>query len=95
VNFPSLPGFGGRLFAQFKDRELALACVQAWNDYILDEWCAAGPEGLFVPMVITPIWDPPAAAKEIQRCAGYSVAEIDRFEATGVVVPPGAVPEHS
>ena len=39
VNFPSLPGFGGRLFAQFKDRELALACVRAWNDYILDEWC--------------------------------------------------------
>ena len=69
VNFPSLPGFGGRLFAQFKDKELALACVQAWNDYILDEWCPAGPEGLFVPMVITPIWDPPAAAKEIRRCA--------------------------
>ena len=27
--------------------------------------------------------------------AGYSAAEIDRFEATGAVVPPGAVPEHS
>jgi crotonobetainyl-CoA:carnitine CoA-transferase CaiB-like acyl-CoA transferase len=27
--------------------------------------------------------------------AGYSAAEIDRLEATGAVVPPGAVPEHS
>lgn len=68
VNFPSLPGFGGRLFAQFKDKELAAVCVQAWNDFILDEWVPSGPEGMFVPMVIAPLWDPHAAAREIQRC---------------------------
>ena len=68
VNFPTLPGFGGRLFAQFKDKELGLACVQAWNDFILDEWVPSGPEGMFVPMVIAPIWDPALSVQEITRC---------------------------
>src|SRR4051794_27697821 len=68
LSFPSLPGFGGRLFAQFKDKELADACVRAWNDFILDEWCPGGPPGLFVPMVICQVWDPKLAAAEITRC---------------------------
>src|SRR5689334_11967152 len=46
VAFPTLPGFGGRKFATFPDPELAVACVQAWNDYVIDEWCAAAPEVL-------------------------------------------------
>jgi predicted TIM-barrel fold metal-dependent hydrolase len=68
VNFPSLPGFGGRLFAQFKDKELATECVRAWNDFILDEWVPGGPPGLFVPMVICQLWNPAGAAAEIRRC---------------------------
>ena len=68
VNFPSLPGFGGRLFAQFKDKELADACVRAWNDFILDEWVPGGPPGMFVPMVICQLWDPKLAEAEIRRC---------------------------
>jgi predicted TIM-barrel fold metal-dependent hydrolase len=68
VNFPSLPGFGGRLFAQFKDKELADACVRAWNDFILDEWVPGGPPGMFVPMVICQLWDPELAEAEIRRC---------------------------
>ena len=50
-------------------RTRSLACVQAWNDFVLDEWCAAAPE-MFVPMVICQLWDlelavrrPRAAAK--------------------------------
>ncbi|WP_322769333.1 amidohydrolase family protein [Frankia sp. Cr1] len=66
VNFPTLPGFGGRKFVTFEDKDLALACVQAWNDFILDEWCAAAPE-LFVPMTIAPLWDVELAAKEVER----------------------------
>jgi predicted TIM-barrel fold metal-dependent hydrolase len=69
VAFPTLPRFGGLLFASFKDKELADACVRAWNDYVLDEWCPSGPEGLYVPLIICQVWDPPAAAKEIERCA--------------------------
>lgn len=69
VNFPSLPKFGGALFAEFADKELGAACARAWNDFILDEWCPGGPEGLFVPMVIIPFWDPEASVAEIERCA--------------------------
>ena len=41
VCFPTLPRFGGVLFNSFRDKELAGVCVQAWNDFILEEWCAA------------------------------------------------------
>ena len=68
VNFPTLPRFGGLLFNSFKDKDLADLCVQAWNDFVLDEWCPGGPPGLFVPMVISQVWDPQRAVKEIERC---------------------------
>src|ERR1700744_1370000 len=42
--FPSMPGFGGGTFHRAKDKDLALACVQAWNDFNLDEWCATAPD---------------------------------------------------
>ena len=47
---------------------LADHCVRAWNDFILDEWCPGGPDGLFVPMTICQLWDPELAAVEIARC---------------------------
>ena len=67
IAFPTLPGFGGRKFHLFQDKDLALICVQAWNDYVLDEWCAAAPE-MFVPMHILPVWDVELAVKEHERC---------------------------
>lgn len=67
VNFPTLPRFGGALFAAFHDKDLALHCVRAWNDFVIDEWCAADP-AMFVPMVICPIWDSTLAEAEIRRC---------------------------
>jgi predicted TIM-barrel fold metal-dependent hydrolase len=66
--FPTLPRFGGTLFLGFKDKELADLCVRAYNDWLFDEWCAAGPE-VFIPMVICQLWDPQLAAGEIRRCA--------------------------
>ena len=66
VCFPTLPRFGGVLFNEFKDKELADVCVRAWNDFLFDEWCAAAPD-VFVPMPICQIWDPVAAAAEIRR----------------------------
>jgi predicted TIM-barrel fold metal-dependent hydrolase len=64
--FPTLPRFGGALFPGFEDKKLADLCVQAWNDYMFDEWCAAAPQ-MFVPMIIVQLWDPKAAAAEIER----------------------------
>lgn len=69
VLFPTLPRFAGTRFLTFQDEELAHMCVQAYNDFVIDEWCPAGPPGLFVPTVITTLWDPELAAQEIHRCA--------------------------
>jgi predicted TIM-barrel fold metal-dependent hydrolase len=68
VSFPSLPRFGGTLFLDFDDAVLADLCVEAYNDFILDEWCPGGVPGMFVPMTICQLWDPAAAAAEIRRC---------------------------
>ncbi|SHN75755.1 amidohydrolase family protein [Cryptosporangium aurantiacum] len=66
--FPSFPRFCGQIFAEAQDKELALICVKAYNDWIIDEWCGSAP-GRYIPMTLIPLWDPVAAAAEIERCA--------------------------
>jgi predicted TIM-barrel fold metal-dependent hydrolase len=66
--FPSLPGFAGRLFAGLADKEAAYALLQAYNDWHIDEWCAAAP-GRFIPLSVPSIWDPELMAKEVRRVA--------------------------
>src|SRR5262249_20244394 len=64
--FPQYPRFCGQLFHEARDKDLALLCVQAWNDFMIDEWCAAAP-GRFISMARVPLWDGPLAAKEAER----------------------------
>jgi predicted TIM-barrel fold metal-dependent hydrolase len=66
--FPQFPRFGGTAFLEAKDWDLALACIRAWNDWMLDEWSAAYPDR-FIPQTLIPLWDPALAAREIERCA--------------------------
>lgn len=66
--FPSFPGFGGRVFLNATDKELAFACLQAWNDFSTDEWCATDPTR-FVPLAILPIWDVDLCVAELKRVA--------------------------
>jgi predicted TIM-barrel fold metal-dependent hydrolase len=66
--FPSFPGFAGGIFQRAEDKELALACVKAWNDFNVDEWCAAAPDRL-IPLAILPTWDVRLAAAEAERMA--------------------------
>ncbi|MGD9796287.1 MAG: amidohydrolase family protein [Acidimicrobiia bacterium] len=68
VCFPSFPRFCGQIFWEAKDKDLAMLCVQAYNDWMIDEWCASVP-GRYIPLVIIPLWDPAGAAKEIERTA--------------------------
>ena len=68
LNFPSLPGFAGRLFAAMDDKDAALALNRAYNDWHIEDWCGAAP-GRFIPLAVPPIWDPDALAKEIHRVA--------------------------
>jgi predicted TIM-barrel fold metal-dependent hydrolase len=77
--FPSFPGFAGSTFLAATDKELAAACVSAWNDFILDEWSAYAP-GRFIPMVIMPFWDVTASVAEIQRVAAKGAKSISFTE---------------
>lgn len=70
ICFPNiLPRFCGQAFLERQDKELALLCVQAYNDWIIDEWCAGDGKGILLPMTLIPLWDPELAAKEVRRCA--------------------------
>jgi predicted TIM-barrel fold metal-dependent hydrolase len=66
--FPSFPGFCGQLFARTADKDVALAMVQAYNDWHIDEWCGSYP-GRFIPCPIPAIWDPEVMAAELRRTA--------------------------
>jgi predicted TIM-barrel fold metal-dependent hydrolase len=69
VNFPSMiTGFCGRVFFNAQDRELGLACIRAWNDWLYDEWYEPHPTRV-VPMGITYLADPELAVAEIRRNA--------------------------
>lgn len=68
LNFANWAGFAGSRFFRAKDRELALMCVQAYNDFVIEEWCAAAPDR-YIPMMITPFWDADLALNEIERNA--------------------------
>jgi predicted TIM-barrel fold metal-dependent hydrolase len=61
--------FCGQTFAQAQDKALALLCVQAYNDWIIEEW--AGPSGgRLIPLTIIPLWDIDLAVSELYRSAG-------------------------
>jgi predicted TIM-barrel fold metal-dependent hydrolase len=77
--FPTWPRFAGTLFLEAKDRDLAADCVRAWNDWLLDEWCAAAPER-FIPMTMIMLWDPELAAEEMRRCAAKGARSITMCE---------------
>jgi predicted TIM-barrel fold metal-dependent hydrolase len=66
--FPSFPRFCGQIFWEAKDKELALLCVKAYNDWMIEEWCGTIP-GRMIPLTLIPLWDPQLAVKEIERCA--------------------------
>jgi predicted TIM-barrel fold metal-dependent hydrolase len=73
--FPSFPRYCGQVFHEAKDKDLALLCVPAWNDFILEELAGAYP-GRFIPMMLIPLWDPAAAAEEIERTAALGAKSI-------------------
>jgi len=75
LSFPSFPRFCGQTFTEATDRQLGLACVKAYNDWMIDEWCGTAPDRL-IPMIILPLWDAHLAAKEIERTAAKGAKAI-------------------
>jgi predicted TIM-barrel fold metal-dependent hydrolase len=67
--------FCGQEFAEADDKGLALRCVRAYNDWMVEEWCAAAP-GRLIPLCLVPLWDAELAAEEVRRNAGRGVHAI-------------------
>ena len=68
LSFPTFPRFCGQTFLEAEDRELAMACVLAYNDWMVEEWCGDSG-GRLIPLPIIPMWDAGAAAAEVRRNA--------------------------
>ncbi len=70
--FPTFPRFCGQTFLEAKDKDLAKLCVEAYNDWMVDEWCGESG-GRLIPLVIIPLWDAQLAADEVRRNAARGV----------------------
>ena len=73
--FPTFPRFCGQTFLEAKDRELALACVVAYNDFMVEEWCGDSG-GKLLPLCLIPLWDADLAAAEVRRNAARGVRAV-------------------
>ena len=51
--FPTFPRFCGQTFYETEDKDLGLACVKAYNDWMVEEWCAPSG-GVNIPLCIMP-----------------------------------------
>ncbi len=73
--FPDFCRFAGHRFIACDDKKLATACIQAYNDFVIEEWCATDPVRLHAVAVL-PIWDARAAVAEVERIATTGVKAI-------------------
>jgi predicted TIM-barrel fold metal-dependent hydrolase len=81
--FPTFPRFCGQTFSEAKDKDLALLCVKAYNDWMIDDWCAPSG-GRLIPLTLIPLWDAQLAADEVRRnaargCHAVCFSEIPPF----------------
>ncbi|MGD9792991.1 MAG: amidohydrolase family protein [Acidimicrobiia bacterium] len=73
--YPTMPRFCGQTFKEAKDRELALACVEAYNNFLVEEWCGDS-NGRLIPVCLIPLWDPALGAAEVRRNAARGVKAV-------------------
>ncbi len=73
--FPTFPRFCGQTFYEATDRDLALACIATYNDWMVEEWCGGGNDVL-IPLCIVPLWDAELAAAEVRRNAARGVRAV-------------------
>ncbi len=91
--FPTFPRFCGQTFAEAKDMEVAEACVRAYNDWMVEEWCGDSG-GRLIPLCIIPLWDPQLAAAEIHRNAARGVKAVTFSEMPSKLGFPSIHTEH-
>ncbi len=61
-------GFAGTRFSRIKDPELGYAALRAYNDWMIEDWCATD-RLRFIPCQLPWLADPSLAAAEIRRNA--------------------------
>jgi predicted TIM-barrel fold metal-dependent hydrolase len=67
--------FCGQRFLEAHDKDVALLCVRAYNDWLVEEWC--GPsDGRLLGAGIIPLWDSQLAAEEIRRNAPRGLTSV-------------------
>jgi predicted TIM-barrel fold metal-dependent hydrolase len=91
--FPNFGGFAGSTFLKAKDKEFAKLCIGAYNDFILDEWCAYAPERQ-IPLMMVPVWDVEASVAEIERTAAKGAKSISFMEAPHKIGLPSYHTDH-
>ena len=65
VLLPTVAGMAGEGFGRLEDEALELACVRAYNDWLIEEW--AGASERFIPQCIVPLGPIEATVAEIRR----------------------------
>jgi predicted TIM-barrel fold metal-dependent hydrolase len=93
LNFPTMAGFSARTFNEGEDKDVALIMMRAYNDWVLDEWCAAYP-GRFIPLGMVPNWDPELAAAEVRRIGKKGCRSISFLETPHVYNLPSFLSGH-
>ncbi len=73
ISFPTWIRFCGQALSEAHDKDLGLACVHAYNDWMVEEWCA---DPRLVPLTVIPLWDPHLAAAEVRRNAERGVRAV-------------------
>ncbi len=75
LSFPSFPRFCGQTFLEASNRQVAEACVYAYNDWMVEEWCGDSG-GALIPLCLIPLWDADLAAFEVRRNAERGVRAV-------------------
>ena len=92
--FPNYARFAGhRFFLNVQDPDLGLACLQTYNDYLLDEWCAVDRERLSGAAIL-PLYDIDLAVAELDRVLVKGAKAVAFSENPTVLGLPSVHTEH-
>ena len=65
VLFPNIIGITNQNFQKEGSEEFRLACIRAYNDWLIEEWQDYSPR--FIAQCVTPMWDVQLCVAEIHR----------------------------
>ena len=82
--YPTFPRFCGQTFSEGKDKALGLACVEAYNNWMVEEWCGDS-NGRLIPICLIPLWDIDLAVAEVHRNADRGVRAVAFSEIAAVL----------